>query len=159
MDIWQVGKSYVDIWFPPSDAQVPQPLREIRHTTSQIPLEDPHATPRPLAEDWRLDSLGNSTFHSTYHPLYEIDAFLHELVELRPDIVRLVNLGHSGEGREMMGITISTDEPAFAPPRRRKGKNRKGQEEEVPPKLGFVVVGAQHAREVSGTRLSGYFPC
>ncbi|TFK67830.1 hypothetical protein BDN72DRAFT_770233 [Pluteus cervinus] len=152
LDIWQITNSHIDVYFPPP-SPVPHALSLVNHTTSYIPTQ--HQTTssnsRPLQSEWNLNSLSNSTFHSTYHPLFEVDSFLNELVEMRPDMVKLIKLGHSGQGREMMGVTISTEfgVSSSGDLGRRKGKGRKGheKEEDVQPKLGFVITGAQHARE------------
>lgn len=56
---------------------------------------------------------------------------------LYPDIVQLVNIGHSAEGREMVAMRIS-----------------KGSGGSLKQKAGFVVTGAQHAREVCNTSAS-----
>jgi len=62
------------------------------------------------------------------------------LKSTRPDLVNLQELGHSGLGREMYGLTISKD--------RKPAKKGKGQALRGGAKLGFVILGAQHAREV-----------
>lgn len=102
----------------------------------------------PDASAWNLTSLQNSTYHSSYHPLFEIDEFIHQIASLYPSLTRVVHLGHSGEGREMLGLTISSGERSISP--ERKCKTRKAAKQEIDPtkKLGFVVVGAIHAREV-----------
>ena len=92
---------------------------------------------------WDVTSLENTTYHDVYHPLFEIDDFLRLLSKLHPNTTRLTNLGHTGQGREMIALTISTTERQDETQRMtaKKGKKRKN-------KLGFVIVGAQHAREV-----------
>lgn len=62
---------------------------------------------------------------------------MQKLAELHPEIVTIHNIGHSAEGREMLALTLSipsVDTAAHTVP--------------GPGKLGFVIVGAQHAREV-----------
>lgn len=81
-----------------------------------------------------------------YHPLFEIDDFLRQLLELHPNTTRLTNLGHTGQGREMMALTISTTELQGETQRMTAKKKKKGKKNRN--KLGFVIVGAQHAREV-----------
>lgn len=108
----------------------------IPHTSSII--EAPRTDLKPTAPaDWRLESFVNSTYHGKYHPLYEIDRFMQELAELHPNIVKLHNIGHSGQGREMLAMTFST--PLI---------NSTLRPQPGPGKLGFVIGGAQHAREV-----------
>jgi hypothetical protein len=97
---------------------------------------------------WNLSSLENSTFHSTYHPLYEIDEFVLGLAELHPSTVKVVELGHSGEGREMLGMVISSGPVQNKTTGQDQRKERKKGTIDPEKKLGFVIIGAQHAREV-----------
>jgi hypothetical protein len=53
---------------------------------------------------------------------------MEEMARLHPESVTILQLGHTGEEREMLGMKISA--PGTGP------------------KLGFVVLGPQHAREV-----------
>lgn len=96
-----------------------------------------------MDEDWNLTTLEGTTYHSAYHPLYEIDRFMRELEELHPGLVKVNNIGHSGMGREMLSLTISKEG---------KAATRQGRKKEKPSndgvKLAFVITGAQHAREV-----------
>lgn len=95
-------------------------------------LEDLHR----YTGQWDLGSLSNSTYHSVYHPLYEIEGFVETVARTHPHLVQLVNLGHSAEGREMTAMRISRSDDGL----------RKASRKE---KVGFVLTGAQHAREVS----------
>jgi hypothetical protein len=95
--------------------------------------------------DWNLSSFVNTTYHSTYHPLHEIHSFIRDIASLHPSLVTVVKLGHSGQGKEMLGLTISRSESGagqFKDKRKKRKKKRNGK------KLGFVITGAQHAREV-----------
>ena len=65
-----------------------------------------------------------------YHPLGDIETFASQLLELYPRNVRLVPIGHSAENREMFALEIAKDFGSIAK------------------KTGFVITGAQHAREV-----------
>ena len=65
---------------------------------------------------------------------------MRELQSIRPDLVKLHELGHSGLGREMYGLTISKD--------KKSARRGNGQALRNRAKLGFVILGAQHAREV-----------
>ncbi|KAJ7812482.1 hypothetical protein B0H14DRAFT_3150306 [Mycena olivaceomarginata] len=76
----------------------------------------------------------NSTFHSTFRRQSETDEFIQELARLYSESVTIVQLGHTAEGREMLGTKISTS--ALVPGMK-----------SAAPKLGFVVLGPQHARE------------
>ena len=97
-----------------------------------------------------MSSLENTTFHDSYHPLSQIELFMRELVDAYPETARLINLGRSAEGRDILGLTISrrddddSEEDDIGGKKRKKKKGPKKQKE----KLGFVIQGAQHAREV-----------
>lgn len=74
---------------------------------------------------------------------------MYELADVYPNLTRVVPLGHSGEGREMLGLEISrgySAEDAFAKPGLDPSR-----------RLGFVIMGAQHAREV-GRFVSSFRP-
>ncbi|ESK86962.1 zinc carboxypeptidase [Moniliophthora roreri MCA 2997] len=157
LDIWQVSSSHIDIYAK----EIPSSLSSYPHTFSQIPLSTPHVS---SDEPWNLSSLVNTTYHASYHPLYEIDQFIHDLAELYPGVVSVLHLGHSAQGREMLGLKIAKlnneekkhdgEKPGPKPPKR----DKPGKERELDPakKLGFVLVGAQHAREWVATATSLY---
>ncbi|KAJ8473835.1 hypothetical protein ONZ45_g16151 [Pleurotus djamor] len=125
LDIWRVdsASSSVDIYLPDeARTTFPQSLRSIPHVSSTIST----LVPSTIQDKWNLSSLQNTSYHSAYHPTWEIDEFLRALVEMHPEEATLLRLGHSAEGREMYGVKIAT-----------------GRKE----KMGFVLTGAQHARE------------
>ena len=101
---------------------------------------------------WNISSLENTTFHVDYHPLAEVQSFIKQLAATYPNITRLVTLGLSAEGREIHGLTISTG--SYNGGEEDEGSGRKKKSPKKTPiahdgeKLGFVIVGAQHAREV-----------
>ncbi|KAJ7158035.1 hypothetical protein C8R43DRAFT_996655 [Mycena crocata] len=143
LDIWQISSGsnlHVDIYSPPSSADLPRSLLATPHSLSNISFPA-SSTPTQLRApaDWDLSSLANSTFHAEYHPQWEVDAFIERLARLRPDAVSILRLGHSAEGREMLGMKI-------AGPASGTGV----------PKLGFVVLGPQHAREWVATSTALY---
>ncbi|KAF8879285.1 hypothetical protein BD779DRAFT_1612929 [Infundibulicybe gibba] len=145
LDVWHRTPSYIDLYFP-NNLPVPRGLNAIPHTVTPI-FSEPAATPR--FADWNLTSLQETTYHDAYHPLYEIDTFMRELAAIHPDTVSITELGHSGQGREMRGMTISRpDEP--------DGKGARKERERSIPRLGFVITGAQHAREWVATATSTY---
>ena len=74
---------------------------------------------------------------------------MQELVDAHPEIARLVKFGRSAEGRDIQGLTISTgdDEREEVNGGKKKKKKKKGPRKQKE-KLGFVIQGAQHAREV-----------
>jgi hypothetical protein len=124
---------------------------------SNITLDIHTPSTKNLAEsvrDWNLPSFGNSTYHLDYHSLFEIDAFINELAALYPNMIRVHKLGHSALGREMVSMTISKEAEVaqFENKERRKIKGQLVADA----KPAFVIVGAQHAREV---RLQVYFLC
>ena len=84
-------------------------------------------------------TFSNSTFHSSYHPLPEVEAFVLKLAKEHPDLVELISIGRTSEQREMTVLKISdTNKPASG------GK----YEASMRSKGSVVVIGAQHAREV-----------
>jgi len=108
--------------------------------------------------EWNITSLANTTFHEAYHPLFEINSFLNQLSNAHPNITSLLSLGHSAEGRDMTALAISTGpykNQGIGGKRVKKG-NRKNHEIKAGVKLGFVLVGAQHAREVRVSRQLAY---
>ncbi|TFY63501.1 hypothetical protein EVJ58_g3211 [Rhodofomes roseus] len=130
-DVWRITRSEVDVYFPTAKGFTSSPFDDdaFTHNSTYIPRS---ARPTRQASDpssWNLTSLANTTFHSEYHPLDEIEDFVQVMAGMYPDLVQLVNIGHSAEGREMAAMRIS----------------KPGTKTKVKP--GFVLTGAQHARE------------
>ncbi|KAI8970884.1 hypothetical protein BD414DRAFT_501498 [Trametes punicea] len=139
--VWRVGPSHLDVYFEDLDKQVDIPFPEV----GVVPLsriEDLHLQTR----GGNLSSLANSTYHSIYHPLYEIEDFMQEMASTYPDLVELINLGHSSEGREMLALRISKGDSQFS----------KSDGLSMSKKVGFVITGAQHAREWIATSTALY---
>ncbi|TBU48939.1 Zn-dependent exopeptidase [Dichomitus squalens] len=97
---------------------------------------------------WDISKLSNTTYHADYHPLHEIEDFMEDLAITYPGIVQFDYIGHTGEGREMLAMRLSkptslnlTGEDAHASNVR---------------KMGFVITGAQHAREWIATSTALY---
>ncbi len=130
--IWHASPSHVDVLFEHADQKLDIPLPE----AGTIPLSRPEHLAFTYG-NWDLSSLANTTYHAVYHPLYEIESFMEDLSSSNPSLVQLVNLGHSSEGREMMGMKISKESTLLSSGRSSSTK-----------KAGFVITGAQHAREV-----------
>jgi hypothetical protein len=94
-----------------------------------------------------------------------IHDFVRDLAAAYPKQVTIVPLGHSGEGREMFALEISAlseSAPGASGAQASAGYGShdqnpqvlfggKGKEKErgTNPRCGFLVTGAQHAREVS----------
>jgi extracellular matrix protein 14 len=135
LDVWQLTPSHIDIYSPPSVPSPPSQLLLLPHTETDIPILSnlrPQYANTPWS-GWNLSTFANSTYHASYHRLHEIDSFIQDITALHPDLVHVANLGHSGEGREMSALKIS----------RRPGRALRKKK-----KKGFVITGAQHAREV-----------
>lgn len=179
-----MSPSYVDVYFPRraiAEAELALlPFHHLPSTSHRIDnkgtrsscttTHDPRRAERgsscpPIAATWpaRWDvvasSPSNATFHARYHPLDEIESFVRELAAAYPQQVAIVPLGHSGEGREMFALEISSAAVgASAAGARRRSHDQnsqvvldgKGKESGAGnPRCGFLITGAQHAREVS----------
>ncbi|KAJ7067647.1 hypothetical protein C8F01DRAFT_1342905 [Mycena amicta] len=129
---------YVDVYTPPLAAFLPSSLLDVPHTASNVtPTPTTPRSPLQEEEDWDLETLQNTTFHDEYHPQSDVDAFMRRLAELHPESMSLLELGHTAEGREMLGLRVSKPSNAT--------------------KVGFVVMGPQHAREWVATATALYF--
>lgn len=93
--------------------------------------------PAHLNIQWTLGTLANTAFHSTYHPLSETNAFLSTLARAHPENVLLEVIGFSAEGRKIVAAAI-------------KRPQLKKKKDKLKKKPRFVIMGTQHAREVSG---------
>lgn len=128
--MWHATHDHVDLYLPRgagnASAFSSHKLQYTDHVLPKVLLQPS----QPSLAYWNLSSLSNSTFHEAYRPLEDIHTFTSELLELYPDNVRVVPIGHSAENREMFALEIAKD-------RRSVGKM-----------AGFVISGAQHAREV-----------
>jgi hypothetical protein len=150
--------------------------RETRDTSERTHVHAPSA-PAPdetgtTRTRWDVVSPSNATFHEQYHPLEEIESFVRDLAIAYPRQVSIIRLGHSGEGREMFALEITAaslssvtgaSSSALAPLQvvdgghvsrdqnaqvvlGKKGKN--GCKSGADSRCGFLITGAQHAREV-----------
>jgi Zinc carboxypeptidase len=121
-----------------------------------------HITASEAGTRWDVVSPSNATFHTQYHPLDEIQSFMRDLAAAYPKQVTIVPLGHSGEGREMFALEISalSDLAGASGAQASAGHGShdqnpqvvfdgKGKERGTNPRCGFLITGAQHAREVS----------
>ena len=65
---------------------------------------------------------------------------MEEMANVYPTLVQLVNIGHTAEGREMVAMKLSKEVEQSA--------QMDGAMSSSVKKAGFVITGAQHAREV-----------
>ncbi|KAF8799186.1 peptidase M14 [Phlegmacium glaucopus] len=144
LDIWHATPSYVDIFSPLDAPPLPSEMRTLPHITTQISV--PITTPIPLTTNWDLHSLENTTFHDSYHPLSQIESFMQELADAHPNTARLISIGRSAQGRDIFGLTISARDKSEKD-HGKKNKRKKRITRKHREKLGFVIQGAQHARE------------
>ncbi|EPS95107.1 hypothetical protein FOMPIDRAFT_1038635 [Fomitopsis schrenkii] len=132
-DVWRITPSEVDLYFRSFEAYDLSPFHDVvvAQNVTRIPATSRStAARRPSGpSSWNLSSLANTTFHSEYHPLHEIEDFVRAMANMFPELVQVAYIGHSAEGREMTALRISKPNP--------KAKA----------KPGFVLTGAQHARE------------
>ncbi|KAF4609600.1 hypothetical protein D9613_012313 [Agrocybe pediades] len=152
LDIWHATDSFVDIYLPPDSQVLPEGLARLPHTTTSIPTAI--TSSRQLDTDWTPESLTNSSFHESYHPLDEIESFLEELTNVHSNITRLTTIGQSAEGRDIYALSISTG--GYPSEEKKKKKKTKKGRISSREKLGFVIIGAQHAREWIATATSTY---
>ncbi|KAJ2988942.1 hypothetical protein NUW54_g8949 [Trametes sanguinea] len=138
--VWQIGPSHVDVYFERPKKRLDLPIPEV----GAIPLNSIDDL-YPNIASGKLGSLANSTYHSVYHPLYEIEEFMQEMASAYPNLVDLINLGHTSEAREMLAMRISRGDSEL---RKSDGTAAK--------KTGFVITGAQHAREWIATSTALY---
>ncbi|KAJ3518509.1 hypothetical protein NM688_g9429 [Phlebia brevispora] len=106
LDVWQVSPSHVDVHLHSIDDLAGSLLDDpsLKYTDIQIPYAE---IPDPVhAGSWNLSSLSNTTFHEAYHNIEDIGIFVKQLLDLYPENVELVPLGHSAEHREMFALEI-----------------------------------------------------
>ncbi|KAI0291951.1 hypothetical protein BC826DRAFT_457103 [Russula brevipes] len=173
-DLWQTTRSHVDVYFPRraiAEAELellPIPLAP--GSTSSHRVDGRTGTQHRAAHGGSSASPPSSdTFHTQYHPLDEIEGFVHALAAAYPRQVSVVRLGHSGEGREMFALEITaaktetetagTRAGAGACADRHRvshdqnsqvvldGKGKGEDDNGADPRCGFLITGAQHARE------------
>lgn len=128
LDVWQITPSHIDIYFPPQDTSftfpgsqwaypesthpipIPVPLSDPASFRASAPYPTASTSPALLETNWTTLPPSSSPFHTAYHPLFEIDAFLAELEAKRENgagLVKKVRVGVSGQGREIWGVKIS----------------------------------------------------
>lgn len=148
LDIWKVTSTAIDVYVTQGLDNLSNDLLSnytvlsnpvYRRPPSMDSEEEPHELKKkkPL---FNLTLLSHD-FHEQYHSALNTSHFLESLAHTFPNHTTLVHVGHSYEGRKIMGIKISN------PNRVKKGaKERKA----------FVIMGAQHAREWVATSTALY---
>jgi hypothetical protein len=174
-DLWQITPTYADVFSPSSFPPNLQDGLSNYTTISSHPILRPVASAHTQFFDYfGQGGVANSTFHDAYHPLAEVDEFMFDLAGNYSDRAHLLNLGHTGEGKELYALKISNgglsldfeDEVKVDSERRcittRRGKKARGGKKPKPrvptggARPGIVIFGPQHAREWIGTATALY---
>ncbi|KAJ2923143.1 hypothetical protein H1R20_g13950, partial [Candolleomyces eurysporus] len=159
LDVWSVSNSHIDIYWPQGAASsLPPDLEEVPHTTRSVPLT---MTSHKTSEkpDWNLRHLNKSSFHETYHHLDEVEEFMRQLEAQFPNTTKVHRVALTAEGRDVYALEISKPESSAEnndDKKKKKKKKKKEGKHPLGPKLNFVIVGAQHAREWIATSTSLY---
>jgi extracellular matrix protein 14 len=156
LDIWSMTRTHVDIRLPKTSTKGFLSLLP-SHITHEPLITNLHAavdytfpnTKTHLPSLTTLQSLAKSSssrnaaedlhylselFFANYQDYDTINQWLRLVESLRPELVKLVNLGKTYEGREILGITL-------------KGPNNNPETKGKAAVRGMVLHGAQHARE------------
>lgn len=144
-------QDHVDIYFPAPSSTSSSRIIAYPHSSTLIP-NTPPSHPQTQTQtnpptNWTSLPPLSSPYHTSYHPLFEIDSFLYALEREHPELVEVFRVGISGEGRDLLGVRIS-----------KGGEGGRGVGKKEGGKMGFVITGAQHAREVSTLRFLCFIP-
>lgn len=123
--------------------------RHKKHRPSPNPIPFP-----PPSNDSRIPL--ETDFHDSYHRIGEVYDFLEDLKKGWPELVEIVTIGNSSEGREIKGIRIGVAPPQDAAGGK-KHKKSKGDDDGKGRKKEFVVIGGQHGREWIAPATTLYF--
>ncbi|KAL7415333.1 hypothetical protein BDY24DRAFT_338162 [Mrakia frigida] len=123
--------------------------RHKKHRPSPNPIPFP-----PPSNDSRIPL--ETDFHDSYHRIGEVSDFLDDLKKGWPELVEIVTIGNSSEGREIKGIRIGVAPPLDAAGGK-KHKKSKGDDDGKGRKKEFVVIGGQHGREWIAPATTLYF--
>ena len=123
-------RAAVDYTYPSERTQLPA-LQDL------LSLSRTEASRKSAADIHFLSEL----FFENYQSYETINQWLYLLESLRPELVQVINIGESHEGREILGLIIKGTTPKKYHP---KGTVEGAEERPVP---GMVMHGAQHARE------------
>jgi extracellular matrix protein 14 len=168
LDIWSMTQSHVDIRLPKTTTKgflslLPAHLNQhepiITNLRAAVDYTYPsERTVLPSLDDLlsraRTESARNKAedihylaelFFANYQSYETVNQWLYLLESLRPELVQVVNLGSSHEGREILGLVIKGPNPAkHAKTGNMEDHGRKTADRPTP---GMVLHGAQHARE------------
>jgi extracellular matrix protein 14 len=124
-------RAAVDYTYPSERTNLPS-LEELKTLAKSEPA-------RQRADDIRVLS---ELFFSDYQSYATITQWLHLLEALRPELVQVVNIGESYEGRDILGVVIKGKKSA-------KSETLQVQEtvREQVRMPGIIMHGGQHARE------------
>ncbi|QRW02685.1 extracellular matrix protein 14 [Ceratobasidium sp. AG-Ba] len=107
-DIWDLTPTHVDVHMDTTNLDLSDALST--RTYSTLPYSFPYnhtyhptSTPVPLPD---VSSLQNTTFHTAYHTIEEIELFATALATAYPRLVEIVLLGSSWENRDVFAIRI-----------------------------------------------------
>ena len=165
LDIWSSTPTHVDIRLPKTSTkgflsllpkhiskQHEQIITNLRAAVDYTYPQHPTVLPplshlqslsnRPAARTNGNDlDLLNDLFFSNYQRYETIEQWLRLLQALRPELVTLVSLGNSYEGREIFGISIHGNKSLHKSLEEARVKNKNEKT------FGILMHGAQHARE------------
>jgi len=173
-DLWHLSHTHADIFSPTPVSPGLQAALSNYTTISAHPILNPTVTNSVHVSNFVTQGgVENNTFHETYHSLVDVDAFMFALAGNYSDRAHLLQLGHTGEGREMYALKISSgasstdfeeevevdgERRCITSRRGRKGRGRKpkpnGPTGDQKPAV--VIFGPQHAREWIGTATALY---
>ncbi|KIM33078.1 hypothetical protein M408DRAFT_326736 [Serendipita vermifera MAFF 305830] len=153
VDIWRSSSEHIDAYIKPENLD-DLSLLNMNYTVVPIvipkmslPGDEDASLKRPCSgrhtgkkSQFNLTYISDD-FHSQYHSAANITRFMRSLVHTFPNHTSLFHVGHSSEGRRIVGIKIVSPEPV---PVGKKGRKA------------MVILGAQHAREWIATSTALY---
>lgn len=168
LDIWSMTQSHVDIRLPKTTTKgflslLPGHLTQHEPIITNLRAAVDYTYPSertilPSLDDLlsraKTESARNKAedihylselFFANYQSYETINQWLYLLESLRPELVQVVNLGSSYEGREILGLVIKGGNTA----KHTKAESAKDEKSRTAdrPIPGMVIHGAQHARE------------
>ena len=92
------------------------------------------------AHSTALTAIISHIFHESHHPLSQIEDLMGEISNAYPQTASLISIGRNAKVERSGHFCVDYGER-----KKKKKKKRLGRQSE---KLGFVIQGAKHAREV-----------